>query len=56
MVGLTEVRPLTPEQMPIRLKGPTGKLGWMKWEPPPLMSLSVRRGGHMERYKRRKVK
>ena len=34
-LGRPEVKPSTPEPMPGRLKELTGKLRWMKWEPPP---------------------
>ncbi len=37
-LGQPEVKPSTPEPMPVRLKELTGKLGWMKWEPLPLFS------------------
>ena len=37
-LGQPEVKPSTPEPLPVRLKELTGKLGWMKWEPPTLFS------------------
>ena len=36
--GRPEVKPSTPEPLPVRLKELPGKLGRMKWEPPPLFS------------------
>jgi len=34
--GRPEVKPSTSGPLPARLKELAGKLGWMKWEPPPL--------------------
>jgi len=36
-LGQPEVKPSTPESLPGRLRELPGKLGWMKWEPLPLM-------------------
>ena len=36
--GGPEVKPSTPEPLPVRLRELAGKLGWMNWEPPPLFS------------------
>jgi len=32
-LGRPEVKPSTPEPLPVRLKELPGKLGWMNWEP-----------------------
>ena len=37
-LGQPEEKPSTLGPLPGRLKELTGKLGWMKWEPPPLFS------------------
>ena len=42
-LGQPEVKPSTSGPLPVRLKELTGKLVWMKWEPPPLIGEG---GGH----------